>query len=385
MKIKSVGAVAIDVGFRKQSLQTNRVASPMSRWPQFAEKRSSWMWPTRKTFVRIESSDGLVGWSCTNGGEVTSMIVRDHLARIVEGREIADIGEVWDQMFNSLLPFDSSGFSLMAIAGIDIALWDLKAKHQETALVELLGGSRRTQMHCYATTDQPETHADQEWWGLKAAMPYGIEAGDEGLAANLATMRRFRDVAGEQRHIMLDAFMSWDADYTLRFAEEAAGLDIFWIEDPLPPYDLKGLRRIKEGTDGRVRLALGNFCFHRWDCEVLLQEKLVDILQPDVAWAGGITECLRILAMAEAARVPVILHNTYEQPWALALAAARQSLPIVEFVDRGTSSELYGLMGKEIPRQNGKAAVPRNRDGNRPPPHVLAHFEDRQPAELAQR
>lgn len=383
MKIKSVGAVAIDVGFRKQSLQTNRVASPMSRWPQFAEKRSSWMWPTKKTFVRIESSDGLVGWSCTNGGEVTTMIVCEHLARIVEGREITDIGEVWDQMVSSLLPFGSSGFSMMAVAGVDIALWDLQAKHQETALVELLGGSRRTQMHCYATTDQPEAHADREWWGLKAAMPYGIEARDEGLAANLATIRRFRDTAGGQRHVMLDAFMSWDADYTLRFAEEAAGLDIFWIEDPLPPYDLKGLRRIKEKTDGRVRLALGNFCFHRWDCEILLQEKLVDILQPDVAWAGGITECLRILAMADAARVPVILHNTYEQPWALALAAARQSLPIVEFVDRGPSSELYRLMGDETLPLNGRVTVPRDRDGNRPPQHVLAHFEERQTGALA--
>lgn len=382
MRIKSVNAVAVDAGFQKQTLQTSRVASPMSRWPQFAERRSSWMWPTKKTFVRIESTDGAVGWSCTNGGEISTAIVRDHLARIVEGHEIGSIGDIsetWDQMFGALLPYGSAGFSMMAVAGVDIALWDLKAKTEGKSLVDLFGGSRHEEMHCYATTDQPESLAAEDWWGLKAAMPYGPEAGEDGCAANVALMQRFRDVAGQNRHVMLDAFMAWDADYALRFAEAARDLDIFWIEDPLPPHDLDGLRRIRERARGELRLALGNFCFNRWDCEVLLRDKLVDILQPDVAWAGGITECLRIVAMAEAARVPVILHNTYEQPWALAMTAARQSVPIVEFVDRGASSELYRLMGKEGLRQNGRVAVSRNSDGNCPPAHVLSHFQS-QPA-----
>lgn len=375
MKITSVTAVAVDAGFQNQSLQTTRIASPMSRWPRFAERRSSWMWPTRKTFVRVESSDGVVGWSCTNGGEITTAIVRDHFSRIVTGQDIggiADIAEVWDQMLGSLMPFGSAGFSMMAVAGVDIALWDLLAKTEGKALVDLLGGSSHTEMDCYATTDQPETLAAPEWWGLKAAIPYGLEAGAQGLEANLATMRRFRNVAGPDRHVMLDAFMAWDADYTLRFAEAAKDLDIFWIEDPLPPQDFDGLRRIREGATGPIRLALGNFCFTRWDCEVLLREKLVDILQPDVAWAGGITECLRIMEMAKAAGIPVILHNTYEQPWALAMAAARQVAPVVEFVDRGPRSELYRLMGDEGQRRNGTVAVPRNIDGNRPPDHLLA-------------
>lgn len=386
MKIKSITAAAVDTGFQKQSLQTTRVASPMSRWPRFAERRSSWMWPTKKAFVRIESTDGVVGWSCTNGGEITTSIVSDQLSRLIEGREIEtidDIADAWDQMFSALLPFGSAGFSMMAVAGVDIALWDLKSKTENKPLVDLLGGSRRTEMHCYATTDQPELQSAPDWWGLKAAMPFGLEAGEEGLRSNVDTMHRFRAVAGNNRHVMIDAFMAWDADYTLRFAEAARDLRIFWIEDPLPPHDLEGLRRIRECAKNDIRLALGNFCFHRWDCELLLREKLVDILQPDVAWAGGITECLRIVAMAEAAHVPVILHNTYEQPWALAIAASRQSVPIVEFVDRGETSDLYCLMGAEVGRENGRVAVPRHHEGNYPPSHVLSHFGGRMAAVTA--
>lgn len=379
MRIKSVSALAVDAGFDKQPLQTGRIASPMSRWPQFAERRSSWMWPARKTFVRIESTDGVVGWSCTNGGEISATIVQDHLSRIIGGREIgstADIAEAWDQMFAALLPYGTAGFSMMAIAGVDIALWDLMAKTEGRPLVDLLGGSPLEQLHAYATTNQPESLADDDWWGLKAAMPYGLEAGAEGLTANLVTMQRFRDNATPTRRIMLDAFMAWDADYTLRFAEAARDLDLFWVEDPLPPHDLEGLRRVREQSGGAVRLALGNFCFNRWDCGLLLAEKLVDVLQPDVAWVGGITEGLRIMTMAENAGVPVILHNSCEQPWSLAMAAALQADPIVEFVDRGATSELYQLMGDSGLRQQGWVAVPRQEGGNRPPASVAAQFNN---------
>ena len=378
MRIASIEARAVDCGFQTQALQTSRVASPMSRWPQFGARRASWMWPSKKVFVRVESADGAVGWGCTNGGEVVALIVEQHLSRLLQGADATSLEDIWDQMFFSLLPSDRSGFSMMAIAAVDIALWDLMARSAGCPLVELLGGARTRTLTAYATTPQPDAHRGKTWWGLKAAMPFGPESGDDGLRDNVAMMRSFAKAA-EGGHIMLDAFMAWDADYTLRFVDAARDLDIHWIEDPLPPYDLEGLHRLKQEAGDGVRLALGNFAFNRWDCETLLREGLVDILQPDVAWAGGITETLRILAMADAADVPVILHNTCEQPWALALAAARQADPIVEFVERGAESPLYTLMGERPRVEKGRVAVPSA--GNQPPPPVEARFRD--PAERA--
>ncbi|WP_424988619.1 enolase C-terminal domain-like protein [Microbulbifer sp. S227A] len=331
------------------------------------------MWPTKKVFVRIESEDGLVGWSCTNGGEVVALIIQTHLSRLIQGTTVSDIADVWDQMFNSLLPYDRSGFAMMAVAGVDIALWDLHAKTKSVSLVTALGGGAGD-LGVYCTATQPEAHRDNSWWGLKAAMPFGPDAGDQGLQANVDCMAAFRKAAGPDSRIMLDAFMAWDTDYTLRFAEAAVGHDLYWIEDPLPPHDLDGLRKLRAGLADNTRLALGNFSFTRWDCAELIREGLVDILQPDVAWAGGITECLRILDMARAADVPVILHNTCEQPWALAMAAARQSDPVVEFVDRGDASPLYGLMGAEPVFDNGRVLVPNNKAGNQPPAKIAHQF-----------
>ena len=358
MTIANITARAIDCGFQKQKLQTSRVASPMSRFAAFAEKRSSWMWPTKKVFVCIEGTDGAVGWSCTNGGEIVEMVINAHLARLLQGQDADDITTAWDQMVAALLPNDRSGFAMMAVAAIDIALWDLRCNRQKTTLVDLLGGAKTKHLRTYATTPRPEALANAGWHGLKAAAPYGPEAGADGLAENIALMKRFADAAGPDTPIMIDAFMAWDADYTLRFAEAAKDLPLAWIEDPLPPNDIEGMIKVRSDMDPDLPLALGNFAFSRADCADLMRADLVGILQPDVAWAGGITESLRILDMASEAETPVILHNTCEQPWALALAAACQSDPLVEFVDRGDTSPLYGLIGPHPAIRSGQTPVP---------------------------
>ena len=374
MKIVGIAARAVDCGFQRQALQTTRVASPMSRFPRFAAERASWMWPTKKVFVRVEGEDGAVGWSCTNGGEIVELIVNAHLARLLAGEAADDIDMLWDQMAAALLPNDRSGFAMMAVAAVDIALWDLRARARGRPLVDLLGGARRDALPVYATTSQPENLSGGEWRGLKAAAPYGPEAGDEGLRENIALLRRFAEAAGHDMPVMIDAFMAWDADYTLRFAEAARDLPLAWIEDPLPPNDMDGMLKVRREMDPNLPLALGNFAFSLPDCAELLRHGLAGILQPDVAWAGGITEARRILELAETASVPVILHNSCEQPWALALAAACQTDPLVEFVDRGAESPLYSLMGPKPEMKGGEICVPRN--GNQPPDFASAAFTD---------
>lgn len=374
MKITQITALALDRGFNSQKLQTSRVASPMSRFPRFAEQRAGWMWPTKKVFVRIAGEDSSIGWSCTNGGEVVEMIINKHLSRILVGENIDDLELLQNQMVASLLPNDRSGFAMMAVAGVDIALWDMMAKAQSKPLVDVLGGALVNSLPVYMTTPRPEAFAGGPWRGLKAAAPYGPESGREGLEANVALMRRFAKAAGPEVPIMIDAFLAWDANYTLRFAEAVADLPISWIEDPIPPQDLIGLEKIRREMDQEISLALGNFAFSSADCADLLRTGVVGVLQPDVAWAGGITETLRILDLANKADVPVILHNTSEQPWALALAAARQRDALVECVDRGKASALYELMGPRPKFLDGKVAVPRGLAGNRPPPDVIAAF-----------
>ena len=375
MKIKQVTAQAIDCGFNQQTLQTRRVASPMSPYSRFASQRSSWMWPTKKVFVQVIGEDGTTGWGCTNGGEIVAMIVNEHLGRLLIGEDTDDLAMLNQLMSASLLPNDRSGFAMMAVAGTDIALWDLCAKSAGQCLLDYLGGSDKYTLPIYITTQRPEWFSGQAGQGLKAAAPYGPESGQQGLEANIALMRQFAEAAGPDVPIMIDAFMAWDADYTLRFAEGIAGLPLTWIEDPTPPQDVEALMKIRREMDPDIALAMGNFAFSYADCADLMRSGLVNILQPDVAWAGGVSEALRILDLAHANSVPVILHNTCEQPWALALAAAHQGDAMVEYVDRGDNSPLYTLMGPAANLTDGRVAVPRDRAGNSPPPEITAAFE----------
>ncbi len=376
MKIVAIDARAVDCGFQKQALQTTRVASPMSRFPRFAAQRASWMWPTKKVFVRVALEDGTEGWGCTNGGEIVEMIVNAHLARLIVGEDIGDTAMLWEQMVASLLPNDRSGFAMMSVAAVDIAIWDAAAKAARQSLASLLGGTREETLPLYYTTPRPEAFKGIASHGLKAAAPYGPEAGAEGLHENIALMKRFADAAGPDTPIMIDAFMAWDVDYTLRFVEAAKDLPLKWVEDPIPANDAEGLERLRSEIDPAVALALGNFAYSAADCSALLRAGVVDILQPDVAWAGGITEALRILDLASEKEVPVILHNTCEQPWALALAAARQQSPVVELVDRGDSSLLYSLMGPRPEIVDGRVAIPNSLEGNRPPKEIMSAFAE---------
>lgn len=375
MKVTSIAARAVDCGFNKQTLQTSRVASPMSRFARFAEQRASWMWPTKKVFVRVTGEDDSIGWACTNGGEIVEMIVNEHLSRLLTGEQTDDLAQLNNQMAASLLPNDRSGFAMMAVAGVDIALWDLISRAACQPLVDTLGGTEVDRLPVYVTTPRPEAFFGGTWRGLKAAAPFGPESGKEGLEANVALMKRFAKAAGPDVPIMIDAFLAWDADYTLRFAEAVSDLPIAWVEDPIHPQDVEGLQKIRREMDPAIDLALGNFAFSRADCADLLRSGSVGVLQPDVAWAGGITETLRILDLAQHADVPVILHNSCEQPWALALAAAHQGEVLVECVDRGETSALYELMGSRPDITGGHVAVPRDPVGNCPPAHVLAAFD----------
>lgn len=376
MKIVSIKARAVDCGFQKQALQTSRVASPMSQFARFAETRSSWMWPTKKVFVQLKLDNGVIGWGCTNGGEVVELIINSHLAQLLRDQQVDNVDELWQQMVASLLPNDRSGFAMMSVAGVDIAIWDALAKSRKQSLLDLLGGSPLSSLPVYFTTARPERFRNLRSSGLKAAAPYGPESGAVGLQENIALLERFAAAAGPGTPIMVDAFMAWDVDYTLRFAEAAKNLPIKWIEDPLPADDLAGFERLRAEMNPAVALALGNFAYSMGDFEQLLRLQVVDIFQPDVAWAGGITEALRMLKRADESGVPVILHNTCEQPWALALAAARQHAPIVEVVDRGDTSPLYSLMGPQPKITDGRVSVPSSLEGNRPPEEVELAFAE---------
>jgi L-rhamnonate dehydratase len=352
VRIEAIDVGILEAGHLASELFRARLASPMSPFPEFAAARGSWMWPAEKVVTRIRDAAGREGASVTSGGSIVAAIVGQQFRRLLLGRDADDIDTAWEIARRSILPFDRSGFAMMAVAAIDIALWDLRALRRGCRLRDLLGNPAGALPRRYVTTMHPERFAGSDFSGIKVPMPCGPADGTEGIAANLAAIAAARAAAGDGRDVMLDAFMAWDVDYTLRMLDVLRPHRVRWFEDPLPPDDIAAHVRLKHRAGDALTLALGNFAFSRWDCKALLDEGVVSILQPDVAWAGGITETLRIVALARDAGVPVILHNGAEQPWAVEMSCALDCITELECVDRDGGGFAGGLF-ETVEAENG--------------------------------
>src|SRR5262249_24013437 len=153
--------------------------------------------------------------------------------------------------------------------------------------------------------------------------------GRAGLERNVQAVAEARQAAGPGVEVMVDCFMAWDVDYTLRFARAAREHDLRWIEEPLPPDDYAGYATLPRRVGG-TQIATGGHEDGRGGFWELLGRGCADVLQPDVAWAGGLSEVRRIAALAAAHDVIVVPHAGGLQPWTVHLMVATPNCPLAE-------------------------------------------------------
>ena len=342
MKITAVDAVpfqAKEASPARSWLSESRIANPMSVYARYAEKRSSWTARFANVLVRISTDDGVEGIGTAIGGRAAAAIVTDHLASLLIGEDPTDIELLWDEMWRASLPYGRRGLPVMAISGVDHALWDLIGKRWGVPVYRLLGGACREDIATYLTTNDREDWASLEGTGIKIAMPYGPADGKSGLAANVALVSECRRCIGPEAELMLDCFMAWDVEYTRRMLAAIADYDVRWVEEPLPPDDYRGYERLGN-ADRPVAVATGEHEYTRFGFVTLIGTGGVDILQPDVAWVGGISEARRICQLASAYHLPVIPHAGGLQAGALHLMKSQPNTPLAEVArtrDRGSA------------------------------------------------
>jgi len=332
-------------------LSESRIANPMSIYPEHAAKRSSWTARFAAVLVRVATDEGVDGIATATGGRATAAIVNDHFAQLLAGEDPADIERLWDQMWRASLPYGRRGLPVMAISGVDQALWDLLGKASGEPVYRLLGGACRQDMATYHTTNDRADWASAEGVGVKVAMPYGPADGREGMAANVELVAECRRTVGPGKEIMLDCFMAWDVDYTRRMVAALAGLDVRWVEEPLPPDDYRGYERLGR-SDLPVAVATGEHEHTRFGFATLIGTGGVDILQPDVDWAGGISETRRICQLASAYHLSVVPHAGGLQPGALHLMKSQVNTPLAEVartLDRGAGPSRAPITGTPTP------------------------------------
>ncbi|MCX7232625.1 MAG: L-rhamnonate dehydratase, partial [Burkholderiales bacterium] len=212
----------------------------------------------------------------------------------------------------------------------DLALWDLLAKVRREPVHALLGGPVRDELQFYATGARPDLAQQMGFIGGKMPLHHGPAEGDEGLAKNLAQLEDMRARVGPDFWLMLDCWMSLDLPYATRLAQAARAHGLKWIEEALPPDDYWGYAELRRSVPPGILVTTGEHEATRWGFRLLLEMGCCDILQPDVGWCGGLTELIKISALADAHNAMVVPHGS--SVYSYHFVITRHNSPFAEFL-----------------------------------------------------
>jgi L-alanine-DL-glutamate epimerase-like enolase superfamily enzyme len=330
-------------------LTDSLIATPMSRYPEHRERRSSWFGEMTAAVVEIDTNDGHKGLGYIGGGRGTlaQEIVRSHFGSLIVGKSPFQVELIWDQLYSASTMYGRSGVALEVISGIDIALWDLMGEITGRPVYDLIGGATRDRIRAYVTGNLTDRHIAEGFRDVKLALSHGPSSGKEGLAANTRLIRDARIKAGPDADIMLDCYMGLDLPYAIDIAEIAREHGVLWMEEPFPPEQIDSYLRLRDAAPDLL-LTAGEHEFSRWAFRPLLERRAVDIIQPDIYRAGGISELKKIAAYASVHGVPVIPHGigapTYH------FVASTTNSPRAEFVDVFAQGNELLLEGEPVPR-----------------------------------
>jgi L-alanine-DL-glutamate epimerase-like enolase superfamily enzyme len=321
------------------------VANPMSVHPQYSGLRTLWMGPGQDPYaIEIETDEGITG-SCVNygGGAFACAVIDQHFRRFLIGQDPSNIELIWDQMNRSTLPYGLGGITNMAIAGVDLALWDLMGHALKQPVYRLLGGQTKESIPCYVTI-HPDFAAywkDRGFFGVKIAAPWGAADGRDGLKKMEKLIAKLRGDLGDDMEIMIDCYLSWDLEFAARLAERVRDYDVKWFEDPLQNgWATEQNARLRDRI-APIQVATGNLEFHYKAFHQIIANGATDVIQPEIQWCGGLTATRRIAAMAKPMEMPIIPHcaSVYNYHFVM----SNTNSPFAEFISVGEGKDVQPI------------------------------------------
>ncbi len=365
MKIRSIRAVSVDLAPsvrttpRVPKRQAPDWVSPMMGYPEFS--KADWNAPWGRTACVVTAEDGTWGLGITVNSAPVNSIINDHFAPVLVGQNCMATEKAWDMMQRVSTHYGNVGLASYAISAVDNAMWDLKGKLLGKPVYELLGGPQKDKIFCYASnTDTSYGVANSIDWflelGFKAVklfVPHGPNEGIEGLNKNVELVARTREQVGDDVEVMLDAWISLNVEYVVRLSEALKPYRIKWLEDYLPPYDMDSYIKVRQRVPSQI-LATGEHWHTIHPFALAAGQGLVDIMQPDVAWVGGITASVRICHIAEAHGITVIGHGGMNYPYGQHLAYA---MPAIAWGERSEGVSPPGVPLEEMVALPGTPAI----------------------------
>ncbi|MFL5268575.1 MAG: mandelate racemase/muconate lactonizing enzyme family protein [Stellaceae bacterium] len=314
MKIRDIKTYRLDAA----------LAEPFAYSQAWYERRGALL-------VEIVGEDGVSGWGEAFGPPLLTAPVVEFYKPLLIGADAFATERHWQTLYNHLRDHGQKGLAIEGLSAVDIALWDLKGRCLGLPVHRLMGGPLRSRVEAYATgfyrkrggdaagylIDEAHQRAEAGFGAIKLKLGFGVDE-------DIRLCRSIRKAVGEKMTVMVDANHAYDATAAIRVGRQIEELDIAWFEEPVPPEDLQGYRQVKSAL--RIPIAGGEAEFTRWGFRPLIVERAVDILQPDVCAAGGLSECKKIADMANAFGVRV---NPHAWGTGIALAASLQLIAVL--------------------------------------------------------
>ena len=289
-----------------------------------------WRTQLGQILVRVTTEEGLEGIGVGGGGAAGVHIIESVLRELLVGREFERPEGVHREMCRQTAFYGRKGIVVMAISGIDLALWDLMGKHQGLPVARLLDPrvDLDQAIPTYATVWDEEEALRQIQTGTAAVKlhveRFGSPPDGEGIRA---LVERTREALGAEKEVMLDAFGNWDVESTLGVAHQIEPFGIEWIEEPVQPDETAAYRELMDKSP--IPIAGGEHEYLEGGFQGIVDRCLHAVLQPDINWCGGMTTLVKVYRMAEQAGLRVCPHRGSE-PYALHAIAALDKRPLAE-------------------------------------------------------
>jgi len=311
--------------------------------------------------VEVETDAGMkgMGWFTTPGvgARAASMLAQEHMAPLLIGEDPRHNERIWERLWSKCHFAGPGGLTTLAISGIDIALWDIKGKLAGEPLYRLLGGAS-SDVGVYASSinlhlDKPAL-LDQVDGQLAAGYrAFKMKLGRPTIEEDLDRCRAVRERIGPEAELMLDANQKWRSGEAVQHCAVLAEVNPLFIEEPILSDDVGGHARLRAVS--AIPVAVGEQLCNKFEFWNYVRSDAADVLQPCVWKIGGITEWLKVAAMAQAANLVTSPHGALEL--SLHLAAAVPRCDKIENIF-GVSLYELGVTTRETPIVGGRATPP---------------------------
>ena len=332
-------------------------------------------WHNTRTasLVKVITDQGVEGWGECYGAypEVVKSIIETLWKPLLLGKDPFDNEVLWESMYKGIR--GNKGALMAAISGLDIALWDIKGKVLGVPISKILGGTFRNSIKCYVTgmymtktddlagalIEEARGYIDDGFDAIKMRIGYGLNLDVEIVSA-------VREAIGDEICLMVDANCAYDSRTAIHVGRRLDKLNVYWFEEPVPPTDIEGYLEVKNALD--MYIAGGELEFGKYGFKDFIGRRAADIIQPDMCWAGGITETKKIATLCETFGVRCLPH-VWGTPIAIAanlqLIASLPSLysindPLEPILELDQSPNLFRdhLAKEPIIHKNSRISVP---------------------------